>query len=140
MVKKSKSLASEEGMTNWVIDSAHQIWLAGLGAFSKAGEEGSKLFDTLVKEGAAIESHSKKSVKVKTKKTTTKTADAWNKLEEAFETRVSGVINRLGVPTLKDIEELSKRVEKLDKSISALSKSASPRSRRTTSRRTSTKR
>jgi poly(hydroxyalkanoate) granule-associated protein len=33
-----------------------QIWLAGLGAFAKAEEEGGKLFDNLVKIGEDLES------------------------------------------------------------------------------------
>jgi poly(hydroxyalkanoate) granule-associated protein len=33
-----------------------QIWLAGLGAFSRAEEEGSRLFDSLVKVGEELES------------------------------------------------------------------------------------
>ncbi|MEL0028223.1 MAG: phasin family protein, partial [Perlucidibaca sp.] len=32
-----------------------QIWLAGLGAFSRAEEEGGKLFDNLVKIGEELE-------------------------------------------------------------------------------------
>ena len=32
-------------------DTAQQIWLAGLGAFALAGEEGGKLFGTLVERG-----------------------------------------------------------------------------------------
>ena len=31
-----------------------QIWLAGLGAFSRAEEEGTKLFDSLVKVGEEL--------------------------------------------------------------------------------------
>src|SRR6218665_2900610 len=34
-----------------VKNSAQQIWLAGLGAFSKAQQEGGKVFEALVKEG-----------------------------------------------------------------------------------------
>ena len=33
-----------------------QIWLAGLGAFSRAEEEGNKMFDSLVKVGEELES------------------------------------------------------------------------------------
>jgi hypothetical protein len=53
MVKKFKAIG-ENQLAQTVKDSAHQIWLAGLGAFAKAQEEGTKVFDALVKEG---ESH-----------------------------------------------------------------------------------
>src|SRR5688572_14042792 len=38
-----------------VRESAQQIWLAGLGAFSKAQEEGGKVFQALVKEGVSLQ-------------------------------------------------------------------------------------
>ena len=38
-----------------VKESSSQIWLAGLGAFAKAQEEGSKVFEALVKEGAGLQ-------------------------------------------------------------------------------------
>ena len=55
MVKKVTAPASEKQLTQTVKDSANQIWLAGLGAFSKTQEEGNKVFDALVKEGEAIQ-------------------------------------------------------------------------------------
>jgi poly(hydroxyalkanoate) granule-associated protein len=54
---------------NPVVDSAREIWLAGLGAFSvaqkeseKMVEEGNKLFDNLVKEGSKLEKRARKDV------------------------------------------------------------------------------
>jgi len=59
MVKKLQKISDTKKagpqLSSAVKDSAQQIWLAGLGAFSKAQEEGSKVFDTLVKEGLAIQ-------------------------------------------------------------------------------------
>ena len=56
MVKKlhkmSDAKKSSPQLSSAVKDSAQQIWLAGLGAFAKAQEEGSKVFDALVKEGS----------------------------------------------------------------------------------------
>ena len=42
-------------MSQRMKDSAQHIWLAGLGAFAKAQEEGSKVFDNLVKEGSQLQ-------------------------------------------------------------------------------------
>ncbi len=54
---------------NPVVDSAREIWLAGLGAFSVAQQEGEKIidegnkfFDKLVKEGSKIEKRTRKDV------------------------------------------------------------------------------
>jgi poly(hydroxyalkanoate) granule-associated protein len=57
MVKKfSKAAeAADTNLLGTVKESSTQIWLAGLGAFSKAQEEGSKVFEALVKEGAGLQ-------------------------------------------------------------------------------------
>ncbi|HCB39950.1 MAG TPA: poly(hydroxyalkanoate) granule-associated protein, partial [Gammaproteobacteria bacterium] len=44
-----------EQMADRVKESANQIWLAGLGAYSKAEEEGGKLFEALVQDGEKLE-------------------------------------------------------------------------------------
>ena len=36
-------------------ESAQQVWLAGLGAFAKAQQEGGKVFEALVREGQALQ-------------------------------------------------------------------------------------
>ena len=61
MLKKAKAEASSaqktqaKNLSRAILDSSHQIWLAGLGAFSKAQQEGMKVFDTLVKQGESVE-------------------------------------------------------------------------------------
>jgi hypothetical protein len=47
----AKTAGQAQGLSKSVLASSHQIWLAGLGAFSKAQEGGAKVFDTLVKQG-----------------------------------------------------------------------------------------
>jgi len=42
-----------------------QIWLAGLGAFSRAEEEGNKLFDSLVKVGEELENQKRRKSLIK---------------------------------------------------------------------------
>ena len=57
MLKKMKAAADDpaagvpKDLSKSVLDSSRQIWLAGLGAFSRAQQEGRKAFDTLVKQG-----------------------------------------------------------------------------------------
>ena len=59
MVKKLQKMSDDKKtgsqIPNAVKESAQQIWLAGLGAFSRAQAEGGKVFDTLVKEGLSIQ-------------------------------------------------------------------------------------
>jgi poly(hydroxyalkanoate) granule-associated protein len=130
MVKKLKSL-SENQLTQTVKDSAHQIWLAGLGAFAKTQEEGNKVFEALVKEGEAIQkktrkladekmSDVRKSADRKVSSISDKASGTWDRLEQVFEDRVARALSSLGVPTKKDIDRLSKRVAELTEVVQKL--------------------
>jgi len=112
MVKKFKSL-SENQLAQTVKDSAQQIWLAGLGAYSKAQEEGTKVFEALVKEGETIQKKTRKVADEKMAEVAGKAAGTWDRLEQVFEDRVARALSSLGVPSKKDIDKLSKRVAEL---------------------------
>ena len=135
MVKKLKAMAGTAGdnqLAAAVKDSAQQIWLAGLGAFSKAQEEGQKVFSALVKEGNAIQKRTMKVTEDKVNEVTTNVAKmagqfqkqangTWDKLETVFEQRVERALNRLGVPTSKEVADLTKKVEHLTAAVNKLS-------------------
>jgi poly(hydroxyalkanoate) granule-associated protein len=112
MVKKFKAIG-ENQLAQTVKDSAHQIWLAGLGAFAKAQEEGSKVFDALVKEGESIQNKTRKVADEQIAVVTGKAVGTWDRLEQVFEDRVARALSSLGVPSKKDIDKLSKRVAEL---------------------------
>ena len=89
------------------------IWLAGLGAFAKAQEEGSKVFDALVKEGEQVQKRASKSADQTMTEIKERASGTWDKLEQVFEDRVARALHSLNVPTRKDIDTLSKRVHEL---------------------------
>ena len=116
MGKKLKAMAgglSENQLAMTVKESAHQIWLAGLGAFAKAQVEGNKVFEALVKEGETIQSRTRKLTDEKIAEVAGKAAGTWDRLEQVFEDRVARALGSLGVPSKKDIDRLSKRVVEL---------------------------
>lgn len=87
-----------------------QIWLAGLGAFSRAEEEGNKMFDSLVKVGEELESKTVEltdqtvnKVAEKTKESVTETKD---KVEKLLDQSVSSSLNRIGLVSTKDVQHL----------------------------------
>lgn len=100
-------------------ESAHQIWLAGLGALSLAEDESGKLFRALVKRGKSFEETTKDRLDdVKAKLDVRKAADiAIEKMGDTWDEGVSDVLHRLGLPTKKEIDGLSKRVERLTKTL-----------------------
>jgi len=138
------SRLSDSQWVNRSMDYARQVWLAGLGAVSKAEKEGNKLFEVLVERGEQVQAQARKraedkveEVKGRVEAMRDKATDNWNKLEQVFRNRVVRVLQRLGVPTPADVQALSRQVEVLQTSIQelikaeeagALSKRASARS------------
>ena len=127
-----------------VVDSAREIWLAGLGAFSFAQSEsfkiidqGNKLFEKLVSEGVKIEKKTRNVAEsavggIKGEMESTvgavrkQAVDNWDKLETIFETRVARVLGQLGVPTAEDVNKLSARVQTLASKVTAMTKTEKP--------------
>ena len=130
MVKKLQKMSadkkSDPQLAGAVKESAQQIWLAGLGAFSKAQEEGGKVFETLVKEGMAIQRKTQAAAEEKISAASSKMASMasdiqssagqrWGKLENIFEDRVAQALHKLGVPSAQDVEALKERIDELQK-------------------------
>jgi len=136
MVKKLKAMAekqsSESHLRAAVKDSAQEIWLAVLGAFAKAQEEGQKVFKALVREGTSIQTRTMKVTEDKVHDVTAKVTKVaaglqkqangtWDKLEQVFVERVQRALHSLDVPTKHDIDGLSNRVHELTKVADRLS-------------------
>jgi poly(hydroxyalkanoate) granule-associated protein len=116
-----------------VKDSAQHIWLAGMGAFSKAQAEGGKVFEALVREGQNLQRKTQGLAEDRISEVTgrmsamadTVTAKAgqnWDKLESIFEARTAKAMTKLGVPTAKDVDALVQRVDELAAAVARLSK------------------
>jgi poly(hydroxyalkanoate) granule-associated protein len=130
--KSAKSTAIKSSiLSGSVKDSAQQIWQAGLGAFTKAQVEGTKAFEALVKEGVSFQRKTQSAAEEKineaTHKMTTMATDIssrasgqWDKLENIFEDRVAKALNKLGVPSAKDIDALIARIDALNASVQKL--------------------
>ncbi|MFC7460529.1 phasin family protein [Hydrogenophaga defluvii] len=130
--KKGGTDAARGPLAGAIKDSAQQIWLAGLGAFSKAQEEGGKVFDTLVKEGLSIQRKTQSVAEERINEATSRMSDMangisskavgqWDKLENIFEERVAKALNKLGVPSAKDVDALIARIDELNRHVQQLS-------------------
>ena len=118
-------------LSKTVLDSSRHIWLAGLGAFSKAQAGGRKVFDTLVQQGEALEKQTRHMAAetaaaardvatAKAKEVQKMAGGTWDKLEQVFEDRVARALSKLGVHTQSDVERLSERVDALSDAVNEL--------------------
>lgn len=145
MVKKLKQMADKKAastgrlfdsaLAGQVKDSAQQIWLAGMGAFSRAQAEGTKVFEALVKEGTTLQKKTQSAAEEKISEVTTRMSSMagdvqaragqhWDKLEGIFEERTAKALNKLGVPSAKDVDALMARIDELSARVAKLSKTA----------------
>jgi len=138
MLKKAKAQAKAhiedlEGMPQGILESSRQIWLAGLGAFSRAQAEGMKMFETLVDQGRSLESRTRRAATEtaaaaagaaaqKAKEVHAMAGGTWDKLEQVFEDRVARALSKLGVYTQNDVSRLAERVDVLSEAVNALLK------------------
>ena len=140
MKKKVQAKPAASNFAAPVVDSAREIWLAGLGAFSVAQsesgkmiEQGNKLFEKLVSEGVKLEKKTrnvaetavgdiKDEVESKVGAVRKQAVDNWDKLENIFENRVARVLGQLGVPTASDVNNLAERVQVLSQKVTEMSK------------------
>jgi poly(hydroxyalkanoate) granule-associated protein len=115
-----------------MLGALHQVWLAGLGAVSKAQSGAPKLLEELVAEGARTSARACKATDSAVRGALSdaqsailgtasdvreKATDAFENLEKIFQTRVHRVLKQLGVPSEDEIAELSKRVDTLNRNI-----------------------
>ena len=130
-IKDSSSDNSLKNTAKAIMEQAEQIWLAGLGAFAKAQAQSGKLYETLVKEGSALEKATRKltgnkveevrgMVENTVSQVKERANDTWDRLEQVFENRVSKALGTLGIPGREELEQLAKRVDELARAVRAL--------------------
>ena len=106
---------------------ARRVWLAGLGAYARVGQEGLDYFRELVRVGEGVERQGKAQVNEKVEAVSDEVDKAGKglsavknrvglqveKIEQAFDARVAGALNRLGIPSRQDVQELSAKLDVL---------------------------
>ena len=125
--------ANEKNLQDELKDSAHKIWLAGLGALAAAEEEGTKVFNRLVDRGRDVESRGKGDFQETVDRAKAKVDEAKAKVGDTVETwsgkldeAVTSTLHRLGVPTREEIRTLTQRVEELNAKVEQLKPRVTP--------------
>ena len=117
-------------MSEQMKNSAQQIWQAGLGAFAKAQEEGSKVFEALVKDGSKLQETTMQA-QAKMAEAAAKAgamasdmgqraSGQFDRLEGIFEERVAKALHSMGLPDAQDLADLQARVAALEADIKTL--------------------
>jgi poly(hydroxyalkanoate) granule-associated protein len=97
-------------------ESAHKIWLAGLGALAAAEDEGTKLFNRLVDRGKDFEAKGKvqvDKVKAEAEKVKAKAEETFEDWTAKLDERFTALLQKVGVPTREEIHTLTQKVEEL---------------------------
>jgi len=140
-------MAKKKELQNDIMESAHKVWLAGLGAVAMAEEEGGKFFSSLMEKGQKLEGKSREQVE-KAKGTVagmkTVAESYWETFGRTLDDRMTAVIHRIGVPTKDEIEVLTKKVEDLTVAVDKLrtksaTKPKAPAAKKTAGKKTATK-
>jgi poly(hydroxyalkanoate) granule-associated protein len=131
--KKVRATKTEDGM----LDSMNQVWLAGIGALSKARKGAPQIMSDLIAEGSRVQAQTrdsanqaigelvggiKSSFDTRLNQVRGQAEDAYDNLEAMFQTRVRRALTQLGVPSAEDVESLSQRVGELNASVSKLTR------------------
>jgi len=140
--RKSRKTARPAGGSaqQRLLGTVHQIWLAGLGAASKASQGAPRLLDELVVEGARFQAQKRgaaekamkgliKAVNARVDDVRGQASDTLGSLEKMFQTRVQRALGQLGVPSAEEVEALNKRIDMLNGNIGKLAGARKVRAR-----------
>jgi poly(hydroxyalkanoate) granule-associated protein len=115
-----------------VAESAQRIWLAGLGAFERAREEGPRVFDALVEQGQQMNERAREAAE-QTLRSVRDGASAaggtFGRLEQAIEERIARTLSRMGVITRAEVNDLSAQVSQLAEEMRGVMRSRAAASR-----------
>jgi poly(hydroxyalkanoate) granule-associated protein len=145
--KKGKLGGAAPDKKQDLLYSAQQIWLAGLGALSRAQAGAPKAFEELMREGSklrggALDAAQKvvmqafqgaqKTVNQRFDNVQAQAGETWDNLEKIFQARVQRAIHQLGMPSAEDLKALNRRIEALAASVDRLAgkPAGKPRRRR----------
>src|SRR5690554_5732757 len=139
MADKKKREGKDNDWVEGLEGYSRQIWLAGLGAYTRMGKEGAKLFESLIRDGEQAEKSAKAETgksaskgtrskkdpldgaRAKVDKARSKLTDKFGGLEEMFDKRVAGAVERLGLARQEELQALADQVAELRRTVEQLS-------------------
>jgi len=119
-------MTSEQKLDNQSIrEAGRHIWLAGLGALSRAEEEGRGLFDHWVERGRQVETRQFKNIDRTVSRTSEQLKEWGDRVQGSVQEGLQGLLHRVGLPSQKDLDHLSARLSALSKKVDQVATRAS---------------
>jgi poly(hydroxyalkanoate) granule-associated protein len=120
-----------------VLDAVQQVWLAGMGAISRAQQEGPKAFQDAVSEGLKLLDKSREnaeqllrellgsaqgSVMTRVDGVREQANETLDNIEALLQNRVQKAMQQMGVPNADEVRLLNRRIAELNETVAALSR------------------
>lgn len=98
--------------------NSNKIWLAGLGAYALMEEEGKEEFERLVEKGQVFEKENNSRgqqlvADSKLDELKNRANQTMDRIERAFDLRVSSALGRLGISRKSDLDLLHDKIDRL---------------------------
>jgi poly(hydroxyalkanoate) granule-associated protein len=97
--------------------AGRNVWLAGLGAFARAEEEGREFFDQLVERGRKVESRQFKSLDRTVARTSDQFKEWGDRVQDTVQDSLQELLHRVGLPSREDLDHLSARLNALSRKV-----------------------
>ena len=110
-----------EEMRENLRDFGQNVWFAGLGAVATVEEKGSGMVQDLIDRGKKFEEREETFVKKTLDQANEQVKTFGKKLEDTVKDGTRVVLNRFGVPTHGQIQDLIDRVDKLNAKVDKMS-------------------
>lgn len=101
-------------------DLSKNVWFAGLGAVAMVEEKGSSMVNDLIDRGKQFDEREETFVKKTVHKANDQVKSLGKKVEDTFKDGTRVMLNRFGVPTHEQIQDLIERVDKLNAKVDKL--------------------
>jgi poly(hydroxyalkanoate) granule-associated protein len=127
VVEENEASKDLKALSQDLVEKGREVWLAGLGALSSVGDEGTKLFNQLVSRGRELESEGRQRINALVDELSHRQQEVKERVEQSFsklEDEVSGLVEkamaRLDVPSRSEIQELTAKVNQLAEQVEHL--------------------
>lgn len=110
--------------------NSHKIWLAGLGAYASIDEDGMEGFEALVEKGQRFERENTAGRQQiandsRLDDLKSKANQTMDRIERAFDLRVSSALGRLGISRKSDLDMLNEKIDRLAETLERVARKQS---------------